>query len=110
MIDEQRGAGTPVSHRQVAYEQRPLLINHLAQFPATTVSFNLAQGASLGAAVTAIEEVERAIGFRTASVRRSRERPSRSAVILSNELLLLVAAVLVMYIRAGRAVESSSIR
>ena len=36
----------------------PLLINHLAQFPASTISFNLAPGASLGAAVKAIEQAE----------------------------------------------------
>ena len=48
---------------KVDVEQRPLLINHLAQFPATTVSFNLAPGAALGAAVDAIEKVEKSIGM-----------------------------------------------
>ena len=37
----------------------PSLISHMGQFPATTVSFNLAPGASLGAAVTAIEKVQK---------------------------------------------------
>src|SRR5207247_3197133 len=39
----------------VREDTRPLLINHRDQFPATTVSFNLAPGASLGGAVTAIQ-------------------------------------------------------
>ena len=45
----------------VREDTRPLLINHRDQFPATTVSFNLAPGASLGGAVTAIEAAEAAL-------------------------------------------------
>src|SRR5262249_15443831 len=57
------GGQVPLSAiARVDVEQRPLLINHLAQFPATTVSFNLSPGASLGAAVDAIEKVEQSIG------------------------------------------------
>ncbi|MBS0570548.1 MAG: efflux RND transporter permease subunit, partial [Proteobacteria bacterium] len=41
----------------------PLLIDHIGQFPAATVSFNLAPGASLGAAVDAIRKVEKDIGM-----------------------------------------------
>ena len=44
----------------------PLLVTHLSQFPATTVSFNLAPGASLGAAVKAIDQAE--TGHRLAGV------------------------------------------
>ncbi len=87
-------------------ETRPLLINHLAQFPATTVSFNLAADTSLGAAVSAIEAVER-----TAGVPESIRTTFQGAALafrsnLSNELLLLVAAVLVMYIVLGVLYES----
>ncbi len=58
------GGQVPLSAiAKVDVETRPLLINHLAQFPATTVSFNLAPGASLGAAVAAIESAERAVGL-----------------------------------------------
>jgi multidrug efflux pump len=87
-------------------QQRPLLINHLAQFPATTVSFNLAEGASLGAAVAAIEKAEAA-----ASIPDSIHTTFQGAALafrnnLTNELLLLVAAVLVMYIVLGVLYES----
>ena len=41
----------------------PLAINHVGQFPAVTVSFNLARGASLGDAVKAVEAAEREIGL-----------------------------------------------
>ena len=58
------GGQVPLSAiAKVDVETRPLLINHLAQFPATTVSFNLAPDASLGAAVAAIENAERTLGM-----------------------------------------------
>jgi multidrug efflux pump len=87
-------------------QTRPLLINHLAQFPATTVSFNLASGASLGAAVAAIENAERTIGL-PESIRTSFQGAALAfRSNLTNELLLLVAAVLVMYIVLGVLYES----
>jgi multidrug efflux pump len=90
----------------VDIQQRPLLINHLAQFPATTVSFNLAQGASLGAAVDAIEKVEASLGIPD-SIRTTFQGAALAfRSNLTNELLLLVAAVLVMYIVLGVLYES----
>jgi multidrug efflux pump len=101
------GGQVPLSAiAKVTVETRPLLINHLAQFPATTVSFNLAPGASLGAAVDAIEAAEKA-----ESVPASIHTTFQGAALafrsnLTNELLLLVAAVLVMYIVLGVLYES----
>ncbi len=87
-------------------ETRPLLINHLAQFPATTVSFNLAADTSLGAAVTAIEAVELAAGV-PESIRTTFQGAALAfRSNLTNELLLLIAAVLVMYIVLGVLYES----
>jgi multidrug efflux pump len=91
---------------KVDVETRPLLINHLAQFPATTVSFNLAPDVSLGAAVDAIENVERTIGIPT-SIRTTFQGAALAfRSNLNNELLLLLAAVLVMYIVLGVLYES----
>jgi multidrug efflux pump len=91
---------------KVDVETRPLLINHLAQFPATTVSFNLSPGASLGAGVAAIEKAELALGLP-----RSIQTTFQGAALafrnnLTNELLLLLAAVVVMYIVLGVLYES----
>ena len=91
---------------KVNVETRPLLINHLAQFPATTVSFNLAPDASLGAGVKAIEKTEENL-----ALPRSIRTTFQGAALafrsnLDNELLLLVAAVLVMYIVLGVLYES----
>ena len=64
----------------VQMQAKPLLINHLAQFPAATISFNLAPGASLGAAVDAIEKVEQSLDMPEVSRRPSRAPRSPSAI------------------------------
>ena len=91
---------------KVDVENRPLLINHLAQFPATTVSFNLAPDASLGAAVSAIEKAEKGIGLPNSIQITFQGAALAFRNNLNNELLLLVAAVLVMYIVLGVLYES----
>jgi multidrug efflux pump len=101
------GGQVPLSAiAKVDVETRPLLINHLAQFPATTVSFNLEQGASLGAGVLAIETAEQGVGMPD-SIRTTFQGAALAfRSNLTNELLLLVAAVLVMYIVLGVLYES----
>jgi multidrug efflux pump len=85
---------------------RPLLINHLAQFPATTISFNLAPDISLGAAVAAIEKAEHGVGLPN-SIRTTFQGAALAfRSNLDNELLLLLAAVVVMYIVLGILYES----
>ena len=106
-VPSSAGGQVPLSAiATVDVETRPLLINHLAQFPATTVSFNLAPDASLGAAVDAIESAERSTGIPT-SIRTTFQGAALAfRSNLNNELLLLVAAVLVMYIVLGVLYES----
>ena len=101
------GGQVPLSAiARVGVETRPLLINHLAQFPATTVSFNLAPGASLGAGVSAIENTEHGIGL-PVSIRTTFQGAALAfRSNLTNEVLLLVAAILVMYIVLGVLYES----
>ena len=83
-----------------------LAINHLGQFPATTVSFNLAPGYSLGQAVQAIEAAERDIGL-PPSVRTGFQGAALAfRASLSNTLWLILAAVLTMYIVLGVLYES----
>jgi multidrug efflux pump len=101
------GGQVPLSAiAKVEVQQRPLLINHLAQFPATTISFNLAQGVSLGAAVDAIEKAEQNAGIPISIHTTFQGAALAFRSNLSNELLLLVAAVLVMYIVLGVLYES----
>ncbi len=84
----------------------PLAISHLGQFPATTISFNLAPGKSLGQAVDAIEKTEKDIAM-PASVRA--EFQGAAAAFrgsLLNTLLLILAAIVTMYIVLGVLYES----
>jgi len=101
------GGQVPLSAiAKVAVETRPLLINHIAQFPAATVSFNLAQGASLGAAVKAIEADEARLGLPQSITTKFQGAALAFRSNLTNELLLLIAAVAVMYIVLGVLYES----
>jgi multidrug efflux pump len=90
----------------VREDTRPLLINHRDQFPATTVSFNLAPGASLGGAVTAIEAAEAQLQLPTAIQTHFEGAALAFQNNLANELLLLLAAIAVMYIVLGVLYES----
>jgi len=84
----------------------PLVIGHLGQFPATTISFNLAAGASLGAAVDDITAAEHQLGV-PASLQTSFQGAAAAfQTSLGNEFFLLLAAVAAMYIVLGVLYES----
>jgi multidrug efflux pump len=101
------GGQVPLSAlAKVSMEARPLLINHLAQFPAATVSFNLSPDSSLGAAVDAIETVEKSLAMPDSISTTFEGAALAFRNNLSNELLLLLAAVAVMYIVLGVLYES----
>jgi multidrug efflux pump len=84
----------------------PLLVTHLGQFPATTVSFNLAKGASLGEAVKAIEQAKEEIGLPASFQIRFQGAALAFQASLSNELFLILAAIVTMYIVLGVLYES----
>jgi multidrug efflux pump len=84
----------------------PLLVDHLGQFPATTVSFNLAPGASLGAAVDEIRAAEQEIGLPSSFQTSFQGAALAFQGSLSNELFLVIAAVVTMYIVLGVLYES----
>jgi multidrug efflux pump len=84
----------------------PLTINHQGQFPSVTLSFNLAPGASLGAAVAAIQATEREIGLPPA-VRASFQGTAQAfQAALANQPFLILAAVVTVYIVLGILYES----
>ncbi|CDY77999.1 Cobalt-zinc-cadmium resistance protein CzcA; Cation efflux system protein CusA [Caballeronia glathei] len=84
----------------------PLLVTHLGQFPATTVSFNLAPGASLGAAVKEIEKAKQDINLPASFQIRFQGAALAFQASLSNELFLILAAIITMYIVLGVLYES----
>jgi multidrug efflux pump len=91
---------------RIVEKATPLAISHLGQFPAATISFNLAPGASLGDAVKAIHAAEREIGV-PASVQTSFQGAALAfQASLNNTLLLILAAIITMYIVLGVLYES----
>jgi multidrug efflux pump len=90
----------------ISVRQSPLQISHLSQSPVTTISFNLAPGASLGAAVEAIQAAERDINLPPSFATAFQGAASAFQSSLSNELFLLIAAVATMYIVLGVLYES----
>jgi len=84
----------------------PLSINHLGQFPAATISFNLAANASLGDAVDAIGKVEREIALPAAIQTEFQGAAASFRESLGSTLLLILAAVVTMYIVLGVLYES----
>ena len=90
----------------VHMQRAPLLISQLGQFPATTVSFNLAPGASLGQAVDAITRVERTIGLPASFMTSFQGTAAAFQSSLGNELFLVIAALAAVYIVLGVLYES----
>jgi multidrug efflux pump len=90
----------------VVQKPGPLQISHLAQFPATTISFDTTPGSSLGAAVAAIRQSETDIGLPESFVTAFQGASSALEASLSNELLLVLAAIVTMYIVLGVLYES----
>jgi multidrug efflux pump len=106
-ITGNNGVEVPLSAvARIVEKPTPLVINHLGQFPSTTLSFNLAPGASLGDAVQAIEQAEQQIGM-PVSVQTSFQGAALAfRAALSNEVWLILAAIVTMYIVLGVLYES----
>ena len=84
----------------------PLSINHQGQFPSVTVSFNLAPNASLGGALTGIKKVQKEMNM-PASLQAGFQGTAASFEnSLSNEALLILAALVTVYIVLGVLYES----
>jgi multidrug efflux pump len=87
-------------------ETAPLLITHLGQFPSTTISFNLAKGASLGEAVAAIKQAQTDIDLPQSLVTSFQGAALAFQSSLSNQLFLILAAIVTVYIVLGVLYES----
>jgi multidrug efflux pump len=84
----------------------PITINHQAQFPVVTLSFNLAPGASLGDAVANIRKATADLGM-PASIEPSFQGTARAFEnSLANESILIIAAIVTVYIVLGVLYES----
>jgi multidrug efflux pump len=103
------GTGTPTPLSAIAtIEERPsaLQINHVAQFPAANISFDTAPGVSLGDAVAAIQKDEKAIGVPATITTAFLGAANAYKASLANELWLILAAIVTVYIVLGVLYES----
>ena len=91
---------------RVVEQEAPLQINHLGQFPAATISFNLAPHASLGQAVDAIKAAEREMGVPQSVSTSFQGATLAFQAALGNELMLILAAIVAVYIVLGVLYES----
>ena len=91
---------------KVSTRSAPLSIDHLGQFPSTTVSFNLAQGAALGDAVNAIRKAEAEINMPPSVLTTFQGAALAFQATLGNELFLIIAAIVTVYIVLGVLYES----
>jgi multidrug efflux pump len=84
----------------------PLVVSHLAQFPAVTVSFNLSQGASLSTAVAEIDKAEQTVHLPPSITTSFQGAAQAFQDSLSSEVFLLIAALITVYIVLGVLYES----
>ncbi len=84
----------------------PLSINHQGQFPSVTISFNLAPKASLGTAITDIDKLSAQMGFPPTIQADFQGTAASFRNSLSNEALLILAALVTVYIVLGVLYES----
>jgi len=101
------GGQTPLSSiATIEQQQSPLVVNHVGQFPAATISFNLAKGASLGDAVNSIKKVEKQMDVPLSITTTFLGAADAYEKSLSNELWLILAAIVAIYIVLGILYES----
>jgi len=105
----QTSSGTSVPLSTVASfieGEAPLQVTRVAQFPASTIGFDLAPNTSLGGAVSAIQRAEKRIGIPAGITTTFLGAANAFRASLSNEVWLILAAIVVVYIVLGVLYES----
>ena len=101
------GVATPLSAiASITEQQAPLQITHVAQYPASTLNFDTAPGVSLGASVDAIRAAAKEIGLPASVTMTFLGASGAYERSLSNQLWLILAAVVCVYIVLGVLYES----
>jgi multidrug efflux pump len=106
-VKSSNGSQVPLSaFTHFEERQTPLVISHQGQFPAVTISFNLAPGKSIGDAVNAVNKAKAELNM-PPSVNAEFQGSARAfEASLENEPLLILAALIVVYIVLGVLYES----
>ena len=91
---------------KISERETPLVVNHLGQFPAANISFNLAPGYSLSDAVKVIDEAQAALSLPASTRITYQGAATAFNASLGSQLLLILAAIITMYIVLGVLYES----
>jgi multidrug efflux pump len=106
-LQSSTGTNVPLSAIATIRQQtRPLLVTHVGQFPAATISFNLAKGVALGWAVDRVKRIEADMKVPATVGTTFLGAAEAFQSSLSNELWLILAAVVAIYIVLGVLYES----
>ncbi len=106
-IRSANGGAVPLSaFTRTTNASTPIVVSHIGQFPATTISFNLAPNAALGEAVDAIQKVEKEMPPPPAMETSFQGTAQAFIASLQNEPLLILAALVTVYIVLGVLYES----
>jgi multidrug efflux pump len=106
-VHSSNGMQVPLSaFTQFSSEPAPIAVNHQGQFPVVTLSFNLAEGVSLGQAVDAIKAAQQDIGLPPSIHAGFQGTAQAFQASLANEPVLVLAALLTVYIVLGVLYES----
>ena len=106
-VKSSTGAMVPLSSIAKYQPQRTSLqVNHQGQYPAVTLSFNLAPNVALGDAVTALQQVQGEMGMPSAVHATFQGTAQAFQDSLSNEKYLILAALIAVYIVLGILYES----
>ena len=101
------GSPTPLSAVATITERRsPLQITHVAQYPATTLGFDTAPGVSLGTSVDAVRQAAKDIAMPASVTMTFLGASGAYEASLSNQLWLILAAIVCVYIVLGVLYES----
>ena len=106
-VSTPNGAAVPLS--TIAHFEphtSTLSVNHQGQFPVVTISFNLAPGASLGDATSAVEKAKKDLNMPVSVLASFQGTAASFQASLSNEPLLILAALVTVYIVLGVLYES----
>ena len=106
-VHSSNGTQVPLSaFTRYSSEQTPVAVNHQGQFPVVTLSFNLADGVSLGQAVDAIKSAQQEIGLPPSIHAGFQGTAQAFQASLANEPILILAALVSVYIVLGVLYES----
>jgi multidrug efflux pump len=106
-LQSSSGGNVPLSAiASIKQQTRPLLVTHVGQFPAATISFNLAKGVALGSAVDQVKKIEAEMKVPSTVNTTFLGAAEAFQSSLSNELWLVLAAIVAIYIVLGVLYES----